>query len=375
MNYSLASIVADNLCRLRKAKRFTEEELAERAGVSLDAYRNIESGESPSDDPHIAAVRVIASVLGVSLRHMLEPVKPLKGVRFRATKNMHDREQILADVSLWFYDFCDIEQILGDHPTSELKNLLAQFKGKNVDPVQLALRTREHYRLGKTEPIYNIRGLLEHKMGLKVGEIKSPSHSFFGLSISNEPHFAIVINTWEKISVERWIFTAAHELGHLVLHANDYDTYQTSEDKQHEREADSFASHFLMPNEAFTKEWHLTSGHPLLKRVLTVKRIFNVSYQTVLYRLHENNPDVNIWGRFQAEFKRRYGKTLPRSIEPYPLPEEIFSGLSANDFPSNRLPSLARKAVEGGNISVSRAAELLKISLHEMRDLMRSWVS
>jgi hypothetical protein len=28
---------------------------------------------------------------------------------------------------------------------------------------------------------------------------------------------AVVVNVWGRLSVERWIFTAAHELGHLMI--------------------------------------------------------------------------------------------------------------------------------------------------------------
>lgn len=57
-----------------------------------------------------------------------------------------------------------------------------------------------------------------------------------------------MVNTWERSSVERWIFTAAHELGHLLLHFEDYGQGIKEEDKAHEREADAFAAEFLMPD-------------------------------------------------------------------------------------------------------------------------------
>ncbi len=53
MNCPLASVIADNLRRLRRAKRFTEKELAEHAAVTLTTYRDIESCKSPSNDQHI----------------------------------------------------------------------------------------------------------------------------------------------------------------------------------------------------------------------------------------------------------------------------------------------------------------------------------
>ena len=43
-----------------------------------------------------------------------------------------------------------------------------------------------------------------------------------------------------------------------------------------------------MPEEAFNSEWHDTRGLPLVDRVFKVKRIYQVSYKTVLYRLSES---------------------------------------------------------------------------------------
>src|SRR4029079_8029249 len=97
----------------------------------------------------------------------------------------------------------------------------------------------------------------------------------------------IAVNTWDRISVERWIFTGAHELGHLVLHLGDYEVDRKEEEARQEREANLFASHFLMPPEVFRKEWSETYGMSFVARVFKVKRMFRVSYRTVLFRLAE----------------------------------------------------------------------------------------
>ena len=103
----------------------------------------------------------------------------------------------------------------------------------------------------------------------------------------------MVVNTWDRISVERWIFTAAHELGHLLLHPSEYRRDATELPTQAEREADAFASEFLMTERAFDAEWDATRGHSLLLRVLKIKRIFRVSYKTVLHRLVESGRETS----------------------------------------------------------------------------------
>lgn len=324
---------------------------------------------------NMVKLRVIASVLEVPVRYLVETVRPLANVRFRAKKCMPERDQVLADVSRWFYSFGEIEDMLNEHIPNKLDKLHKKLAVTNNDPIKSASLVRNELGVQEDGPVYSIRNLLESS-GIKVGEVKLPSNTFFGLSIADKSHGpAIVINTWEKISVERWIFTAAHELGHLVLHSLDYRTEQLKELDSHEQEADRFASAFLMPNNAFDKEWNLTSGLSFVERVIKIKLIFNVSYQTVLVRLKEKYPEeANPWSRFYSQYKSRHGESLARSTEPQPLSKEIFSGLFPIDFVSCRLTKLVRKAVEKEEISVSRAAEVLEISLHEMRELMKSWV-
>ena len=47
-----------------------------------------------------------------------------------------------------------------------------------------------------------------------------------------------------------------------------------------------------MPEAAFASEWEITRRHSLVVRVIKVKRIFRVSYKTVLYRLVESGSET-----------------------------------------------------------------------------------
>lgn len=126
-----------------------------------------------------------------------------------------------------------------------------------------------------------------------------------------------------------------------------------------------------------------------MDRVIKVKRIFKVSYKTVLYRLAPEYSGWadNIWIHFNSEYKARFGRSLAKAYEPEALDEsEFMSGapevlpgrepdrLSSGDFREDRLAGLVREAVEAGEISLSRGAEILGLSLIEMRALSASWV-
>jgi Zn-dependent peptidase ImmA (M78 family)/DNA-binding XRE family transcriptional regulator len=374
-----------NLRRLRMAKGITQENLAEKSGLSRAAYRNIETGKS---EPRISSLQDIADALQVPIQQLVEPGRALRAVRFRSNKRMRTREQILADVGRWLDDFGELEDILSDRVQYKLADIQRQLRARKNRGEAAAALARVAFDLNAEEPVRDICGLLESG-GVKVGEQGVASHDFFGLSVAAaEGGPAVIVNTWERISVERWIFTAAHELGHLILHLSDYDISLTDEEKQHEEEANAFAAAFLMPGASFQKEWDGTYGLALVDRILKVKRIFRVSYRTVLHRLASRyrGPD-NIWARFQRDYCRCHGRTLLRDDEPEALAQDAFRAsfpedrsagepdkLSRVDFTQDRLSRLVRKAVEQEKISLDRGAEILRLSLQDMRDLTASWV-
>jgi Zn-dependent peptidase ImmA (M78 family)/transcriptional regulator with XRE-family HTH domain len=382
-------LILTNLKRLRSVGGLSQEELAERAGLSRAGYRNIETGKTT---PRSSTLEALAEALAVPLRELLTPVPVLQHVRFRSFKRLRTREGILADVGRWLGDFNELEDMLGDRKLYTLAGLVPperKRKGVSTDAVMaMAEEVRERLGLRIGEPIRDICGLIEAN-GIKVLPLRVASDAFFGLSVAAEDGGpAVVVNTWERISVERWIFSAAHELGHLVLHGPEYRIENADDSKLPEKEANLFASYFLMPREVFRTEWKDARGLPLVDRVLKVKRIFQVSYKTVLYRLAETaKPKINVWQRFQSDYRARHGRTLMKEDEPEALAADAFRAsfpeaskarepedLSGADFLEDRLSRLVRQAVEDEAISLGRAAEILRLSLADMRALAGAWV-
>ena len=370
--------IAANIRRLRVARKpkITQREVAEHAGISKVEFIRIEKGQIAS--PRVTTLQGIADALGVKLQELLIPVRPLKSVRFRSRKRMKERENILANVSRWLDDYVELEQITGDVIPDMLKDI-----GQQNDPVEAAREARLHLGLDDDEPICDICGLLE-SAGVKIHTVSVQSSEFFGLSVDDHGP-AVVVNVWDKISVERWIFTAAHEFGHLLLHMDAFDAAEEREEDEEEREANLFASHFLMPQRKFQMEWERTRGNAFIDRVLKVKRILRVSYGTVIHRLIELKyvDGRDVWRDFFWSYKKRYGKSLTRKEEPEGMEATDFApeprrqrepaALDAADFVENRLSRLVRTAVENDLITVSRAGEILQVPVRQMREIMRDW--
>ena len=371
--------IAANVARLRLDRQLTQEDFATKAGLSRVALGKIERG---SVVPRAQTLNALAKALAVPVGEIVIPVRPLESVRFRARTLVHAREQILAEVSKWLDAYAELETALDERPPFRFEKAVAQSRRGN--PEKTAKAVRQAVGLGPEEPVRDICGLLEEN-GVKLLLLGTNRDSFFGLSVGSRAHGpAVVVNTWDRIAVERWIFTAAHELGHLLLHPSEYRRDATELPTQAEREADAFASKFLMPEAAFAVEWDGTRGHSLLARVLKVKRIFRVSYKTVLYRLVESNRETSaVWRAFQAQHRNYFGKTLRKTDEPEALEKSEFAwnwsrsgepaGLSEHDCIEDRLSRLVRRALEEEHISLGRAAEILGLTRDEMRQKAREW--
>lgn len=374
-----ARVIASNVARLRSDREWSQAELAKRADLSRVAIGKIERAET---QPRERSLSKLAQALDVPLRELMSEVRSLHTVRFRAAKRVNTREQILSEVSRWLDDYSALEELLHKRVQFAFRELV----GDKAEPSDMAKKAREKIDVGPREPIRDICGLLEDH-GVKVLLLDKKSDSFFGLSVAEqEGGPAVVVNTWDRISVERWIFTAAHELGHLLLHPAAYNLDRTDEDDSEERQADQFASHFLMPKEAFDKEWDEGRGLDFISRVFKIKRIFRVSYKTVLYRLVESErADKSIWRKWNGQYKAVFKTSLKHKDEPKGLSQSEFrlkwnragepEALSKSDFEQDRLLRLIRLGVEAGDISRGRAGEVLGKTRAEMRELTASWVN
>ena len=373
---SAKNVIGTNVVRLRASMGMSQKALADRAHLSRLGLAKIERGQTL---PRAGTVRALAHALEVSTVELATPVRRLHTVRFRARKRVREREQLLVEVSDWLDDYSFLEDLFDDSPSFQLRGL----RPRRHDPRAVAEKARKNLKLDD-QPIHDICGILE-SCGIKVLRLPRATDAFFGLSVKEDDGGpAIVINTWDRISVERWIFSAAHELGHLLLHPGAYDHTQEEEPEDEERQADGFASYFLMPHDSFEREWQDTGGHPLYERVLKVKRIFHVSYKTVLLRLVEmEEVSKEVFGIFQGQHRRRFGSTLKKVDEPQPLTGHEFNEkrgqepdrLSDTDCLDDRLRRLVRRAVESEEISLSRGAEILRMSLMDMRQLAAEWAT
>ncbi len=86
---------------------------------------------------------------------------------------------------------------------------------------------------------------------------------------------------------------------------------------------------------------------------------------------------AGLLARFSQDYKQKYNHDLRNHYEPEALEDPVAhddpQALSKHDLVEDRFAKLVRQAYEKKIISMSRASELLKQSVLEMRDLAKSW--
>ena len=132
-------IIGANLRRIREAKGLSQSQVAELAGISRIAYRNIENGNST---PKVSTLQNIASGVDVKLQDLFVPVRTLKRVRFRSSKKMNSRDNVLTEVARWLDDFNYLEELLNDRNEYLFKALAKKLYSMpdGVDKAKYAAR-------------------------------------------------------------------------------------------------------------------------------------------------------------------------------------------------------------------------------------------
>jgi Zn-dependent peptidase ImmA (M78 family) len=261
----------------RKRRRLTSKALAETAGLSAVHLSRLEQG---NNEPDRETVRRLAEALaypeGFFYRDDPEEIAT-QAVSFRSLSRMSAKERDAAigagvlgiQVSEWAEASFNL-------PEPDLPDLSLE-----LSPEVAARSLRQHWGLGE-RPIANLLRLIESK-GVRVFALSENTRNVdaFSFWLNGTPF--VFLNTFK--TAEHSIFDTAHELGHLVMHRRG--EFGGEDDdlpkRTVEREADQFASAFLMPSEDVKA--HL----PRLlntSAIIKMKARWRVSAMAMAYRLH-----------------------------------------------------------------------------------------
>jgi len=356
--------IGDNVRRHMKIQGLTIPQLSTEMGMGTAALSNLLNGKA---EPKSSTLIKLASALKVTFDELLADTPQLQSLRFRTGKTLSGREkaakdQLRHDTALWLSDY----RYLEDSLNTRLAFGLSDIPGSG--PVEIAANIRKRLRIDPNCPIHDISNYIE-RSGIKLRLRPFGFKRTFGLSVGEmDGGPAIVVNAEADISIERQIFTIVHELGHIVMHKDSYNADDDIEIDDEEYQANSFAGHFLVPDEGLRNAWEALRGLHWVDAVLHVKKEFKVSYRTVLYRLKDIYPPLRdrlLERDFAIQYNERYKHDLKDFFEP--------EALSASDLVESRFLGLVRRALDSEIISIGRAAEILGISMDEMRKRAFDW--
>jgi Zn-dependent peptidase ImmA (M78 family)/transcriptional regulator with XRE-family HTH domain len=279
----------------RRRRGFTKREVAERIDVS---ERSVSAYERGDQEPDPSNVQRIATALGFPEAFFFagDP-KELPGslASFRSMSKMSARQRDSAlgsgAIGLMLNEWLERNFNL---PAPDLPDL-GREPGRLTDlacvedfeekipfptissaygPEAAAEALRSQWGLGEL-PVKNVIVLLESK-GVRVFSLAIDAKEVDAFSMWHGGTPFMFLNTYK--SAEHCRFDAAHELGHLVLHR-----HGQTQGPELEREANAFASAFLMPRKSVLAYAPRVATLPGLVRA---KHYWKVSVAALNYRLH-----------------------------------------------------------------------------------------
>ena len=285
----------ERLILARKRRGMKMRDLAARVGLSAKSVSNYERGDQ---EPEPITLQRIAEALRFPEAFFFgdDPELPVEGTAsFRSLSKMTagQRDSALGAGAIGFLLNDWIESRF-DLPEPDVPNLGRDggtTVGGNTDrtsnepetyPAKASTQTpetaaemlRAHWGLGEM-PIKNMITLMESK-GIRVFSLAIDAKEVDAFSLWKGGRPYVFLNTFK--SAEHCRFDAAHELGHLVLHQ-----HGEPQGPDLEREANAFASAFLMPRASVLAK---APKAPTLQSLIAHKKHWAVSVAALNYRLH-----------------------------------------------------------------------------------------
>lgn len=257
----------DRIRIARTRRGLTKADLARELGVTPRTVTRYESGDAPTD-----SAETLSRVLDFPAEFFTAADAPeveVGNVSFRAARRATARHRGAAvaagsigiEVDRWISRrFVLPPMDVPSHP------------GEN--PRLAARLVRAEWGLG-SRPLPNAVQLAESR-GVRIYTLPPIAEEVDAYSVWHDGRPFVFLS--RRRSPERMRFDVAHELAHLVLHPA-----AACDDAAQEREADAFASEFLIPRDAIPE--YLRTNPPVAE-LLIVRNQFKVSAMALAYATH-----------------------------------------------------------------------------------------
>ena len=266
-------IYGHRIRQVRELFGWTQTNVAEQVGVKQPFIAHIESGRAPVPDEFM---RTFVFRTGFPPQFFEIPPDtelPLGSLLFRARADMREREQkALRTHASMAYEV--LQRMLAGRSVQEIAVTVPNVAG---DPEHAAALTRSELGLSPDQPIKHVIHVMESAGVLVIGLprpfVSGDAFCVWALG-SNGGRRPIVVLSADR-PADRVRLSAAHELGHLVMHQ----PLPASRDVH--VEADRFAGAFLLPPDAMREE---VTKPTTLETFLSIKLKWGVSVQAAIVR-------------------------------------------------------------------------------------------
>lgn len=330
----------------REYRGLSQEELAVAIGLNQPHVARIEAGLRPEVDDTVARRMSVALQFPPEFFGQEEVLLGFGSsayyYRKKATIPATDRKRVHSRVNLLRIALKQVLPHVELQPSQRLPQWAIEDYGYSAANVARALRAHWHLPDG---PIRNLTALIEAAGVIVVPCDFGASIDATSLRLADMPPL-VFMNT--NVPGDRWRFTLAHELAHLILHSEPHD--------QMEKEADEFAGELLVPAGEI-KPQLARFPRPQVRDFIALKRYWKVSIQALIFRAFEAGV-IN-----EAQKKSlfvRMSQLNIRMTEPEPVECEQ---------PTNfvRMLSMLKDAM---GFSAEEIARLLRWNLADLHQLM-----
>ena len=250
---------------------------------SVVSHAQLAKYEKGQDVPSSAVLLALCSALACSPDQLFRPIHAgVEAISFRKKSRLtkSGEKAVKARVQDRADRYFELEELVGveSKPLTPVKLPCSRVD----DAEKVATEVRSQWGLGEN-PIANMIELLEEHH-IKVQQVEATAHfdGCSGWGQAGETRFPIIVLArWLDSDLPRKRFTAAHELGHLVM------DMASLESKAREAACHRFAGAFLLPREALLAQIGLHRKQVEWKELEFLKQEYGLSMAAGLHRLHD----------------------------------------------------------------------------------------
>jgi len=360
----LKEVIGQNLKSARESAQISQDDFAQKLGISRATLSAIENGHSTIDSTKLLeAARLLGRPVSEFFSERIEETALL----YRAAENTIAPEHARKDFERFCRAYRELEEIVevADSVLPPPEYAEPQFADVKAFAELVAASERQRLGIGPLEPINNMFKVLDEQ-GVRIFLYPLDGHDVWGIS-AYSARFGACIFVNALTTVERRIFSLAHEYGHLVMHRRMFNAPapKGKADKTAELMADAFAANFLVPADALRTVFHRDIGEKAIgpEDIVFLKRYFRVSAKVIYKRLLE----IKLLKENGDLLRAVTGEDQTKEIAP------LGDDLIADWRRVGRFEHLAKKASLEEIISLGKLAEILGGSALETRKKVQEW--